>query len=45
MEFDIDALQELVSQDEQEVGACVWTCGISCPYTTPCPATCHVTGV
>ncbi|MFF7947652.1 ALQxL family class IV lanthipeptide [Streptomyces griseorubiginosus] len=38
MEFDIEALQELVSQEERAVGACSWTCGVSCA-PTECPAT------
>jgi len=42
MEFDIDALQELVSQEEQAVGACAWSCNRSCSVTV-CPATCPVT--
>ncbi|WP_157537867.1 ALQxL family class IV lanthipeptide [Kitasatospora azatica] len=39
MDFDFDALQELVPQEEQAVGACSWTCGRSCRITI-CPATC-----
>ncbi|WP_198042255.1 ALQxL family class IV lanthipeptide [Kitasatospora azatica] len=43
MEFDLDALQELVAQEEQAVGACEWTCGASC-QVTECPATRTMTG-
>ncbi|WP_157537866.1 ALQxL family class IV lanthipeptide [Kitasatospora azatica] len=44
MEFDFDALQELVAQEEQAVGVCEWTCGVSCRVTGYCPATCGTTG-
>ncbi|WP_198042256.1 ALQxL family class IV lanthipeptide [Kitasatospora azatica] len=44
MEFDLDALQELVSQEDQAVGACEWSCTRSCQVTV-CPATCPVTTV
>ncbi|MFF7947653.1 ALQxL family class IV lanthipeptide [Streptomyces griseorubiginosus] len=40
MEFDIEALQELVSQEERAVGACSFTCGASCTATGYCQATC-----
>ncbi|GAA4993451.1 ALQxL family class IV lanthipeptide [Kitasatospora paranensis] len=42
MEFDIEALQELVAQEEQAVGACAVSCGRSCRLTV-CPATCQIT--
>ena len=44
MEFDVEALQELVSQEEQAVGACTYSCTRSCAQTW-CPATCNVTTV
>ncbi|GAA4993465.1 ALQxL family class IV lanthipeptide [Kitasatospora paranensis] len=42
MDFDIEALQELVAQEEQAVGACDWTCNKTCRLTI-CPATCAAT--
>ncbi|MFF7947655.1 ALQxL family class IV lanthipeptide [Streptomyces griseorubiginosus] len=44
MEFDVDALQELVVQEDQAVGACTYSCTRSCAQTW-CPATCPVTTI
>ncbi|MEV4558393.1 ALQxL family class IV lanthipeptide [Kitasatospora sp. NPDC049285] len=44
MEFDLDALQELASQEEQAAAACAWSCGRSCQVTV-CPSTCPVSTV
>ncbi|MFF0473434.1 ALQxL family class IV lanthipeptide [Streptomyces sp. NPDC004284] len=34
MELDLDALQQLPSEEEQ-AGICSWTCSVTCPYTSP----------
>ncbi|MFF7947650.1 ALQxL family class IV lanthipeptide [Streptomyces griseorubiginosus] len=46
MEFDIEALQELVSLEERAVGACAWTCNGTRPTceASACPATCGFSG-
>ncbi|MFF0473435.1 ALQxL family class IV lanthipeptide [Streptomyces sp. NPDC004284] len=33
MDLDLDALQQLPSEEEQ-AGPCGWTCAVTCPYTS-----------